>query len=77
MAAAPKLAGVPTVSQSRLEAGDILTPKQLAARLQVPVSWVYKHTDSSRHNKLPVLHCDGFLRFSWPDVCAWLRSNNS
>lgn len=61
-----------------LEPGDILTPRQLAKRLKVPVSWVYRHTDrSSSHNRLPVLRCDGFLRFSWPDVCAWLRSKNS
>jgi hypothetical protein len=71
----PKLASVP-ISQPSLEPGDILTPQELAKRLKVPVSWVYKHTDSSRRNKLPVLRCDGFLRFSWPDVCAWLRSNN-
>jgi hypothetical protein len=76
MATAPKLASVP-ITQSRLEPGDILTPQELAKRLKVPVSWVYKHTDNSRANRLPVLRCDGFLRFSWPDVCAWLRSNNS
>ncbi len=64
-------------NRAAIEAVDILTPGQLAARLQVPVSWVYKHTDKSRSNgnRLPVLRCDGFLRFSWPDVCAWLRAN--
>ncbi len=58
---------------------DILTAKQLAERLQVPLSWVYKHTDKSRssRNRLPVLKCDGFLRFEWPVVCEWLRSHNS
>jgi len=57
---------------------DILTPKQLAKRLKVPLSWVYKHTDQSRKNgnRLPVLRCDGFLRFSWPDVCEWLRKGD-
>lgn len=74
MSAAPKLVSAP-ISQPRLEPSDILTPKQLAKRLQVPVSWVYKHTDNSRKSKLPVLRCDGFLRFSWPDVCEWLRQN--
>jgi hypothetical protein len=63
-------------TMSPIEPSDILTPKQLAKRLQVPVSWVYKHTDNSRSNgnRLPVLRCDGFLRFSWPDVCEWLRA---
>lgn len=73
MATASKLASVP-ISQARLEPGDILTPQQLAKRLKVPLSWIYKHTDASRRNRLPVLRCDGFLRFSWPDVCAWLRN---
>jgi hypothetical protein len=57
---------------------DILTVKQLAGRLQVPVSWVYRHTDkSSNTNRLPVLRCDGFLRFSWVAVCEWMRKNQS
>lgn len=73
MSAAPKLAVIPA-SSARLEPGDILTPQELAKRLKVPLSWVYKHTDSSRRNKLPVLRCDGFLRFSWPDVVEWLRN---
>jgi predicted DNA-binding transcriptional regulator AlpA len=54
---------------------DILTPKQLADRLQVPVSWIYKHCSNERKRKLPVLRCDGFLRFDWAEVSAWLRQN--
>jgi hypothetical protein len=79
MAASAKIGIIQDVPPNRIEPGDILTPKQLADRLQVPVSWVYKHTDNSRKNgnRLPILRCDGFLRFSWPDVCEWLRSNNS
>jgi len=76
VATAPKLATVP-VGQPRLEPGDILTPKELAKRLKVPLSWVYKHSSGARKRTLPVLRCDGSLRFSWPDVCAWLRSNGS
>ncbi len=76
MATAPKLVSAP-ISPLRLEPGDVLTPRELAERLKVPLSWVYKHTDNSRKKRLPVLKCDGLLRFSWPDVCAWLRSNKS
>jgi len=68
MSTAPKLAPVP----SRLEPGDILTPEQLAERLKVPLSWVYKNV-----RRLPVLRCGRYLRFSWPDVCDWLRSKDS
>lgn len=63
----------------RLEPGDILTPRQLAARLQVTVGWVYEKSRASGDyvNPLPVLRCGRYLRFSWPDVCAWLRASNS
>jgi hypothetical protein len=74
MASAAKFASMPA-SRPRLEPGDILTPKQLAERLQVPVKWVYAHTDNSRSNgnRLPVLRCGGYLRFSWLDVVEWMR----
>ena len=68
MGAAPKLAVIPA-SPTRLEPGDILTPEELAERLKVPVSWVYKHV-----GRLPVLRCGRYLRFVWPEVCAWMRN---
>lgn len=75
MSAAPKLAVIPAnQSNVRIEPGDVLTPSDLAKRLQVKVSWVYKHTEKGCLNPLPVLKCDGYLRFCWPDVCTWLRS---
>ena len=73
---AAKLAVLPATQPSgRIEPGDILTPIGLAKRLKVPLAWIYKHTGQgcANRNRLPVLRCDGFLRFSWPDVCAWLR----
>ncbi len=47
----------------------ILTPAQLAERLQVPVSWIYKHIHS-----LPVLRCGKYLRFDWQSVVEHLRN---
>ena len=73
MATSAKFAVVPTGQQS-LEAGDILTPEELAQRLKVPLSWIYK---KSAANGMPVLRCGHYLRFSWPEVCAWLRSEQS
>ena len=58
----------------RLDPSDILTPKQLAKRLQVGVKWVYDHAET-RDRPLPVLRCGRYLRFHWPDVCAWLRDS--
>jgi hypothetical protein len=60
-----------------LEPSDILTPAQLAARLQVRVSWIYEKSrlrgQQSAH-PLPCLRIGRYLRFSWPDVCGWIRN---
>jgi hypothetical protein len=78
LSATAKLASLPRIT-ARIEPGDILTPEQLAERLQVAVSWVYEKSRvrGSEHNPLPVLRCGRYLRFSWPDVCEWLRSDNN
>jgi hypothetical protein len=74
MSVAPKLA---TIGHSRLEPGDILTPEQLAQRLQVPLSWVYKKSVQISPKGMPVLRCGRYLRFDWLAVCEWLRSKDS
>jgi hypothetical protein len=55
---------------------DILTPQQLAKRLQVGVDWVYEKCRSrGSHGQapLPVLRVGRYLRFYWPDICCWMR----
>jgi len=74
MATTPKLATTVPTSRPALEAADILTPQELAKRLKVPLSWVYKQTARRGPDCMPVLRCGMYLRFSWPEVCAWLRS---
>lgn len=62
-----------------IEARDILTPAELAERLKVPVSWIYeKSRGGGQHNgkPLPVVRAGKYLRFFWPDVVVWLRSNS-
>ncbi len=64
------------MNDNAMESGDILTPNQLAERLQVGVNWVYEKSRSrGKHcgEPLPVLRCGRYLRSYWPDVCAWLR----
>jgi predicted DNA-binding transcriptional regulator AlpA len=59
---------------------DILTPQQLAARLQVNVSWVYDKTrrrSAGNGEPMPVLNSGRYLRFYWPDICAWLRNGDN
>jgi hypothetical protein len=69
-----------TEHTNRLEASDILTPEQLAERLQVRVNWVYEKSRSrGKHSgkPLPVLRMGRYLRFYWPDVCDWMRNGSS
>jgi hypothetical protein len=62
-----------------IDAADILTPAELSKRLKLPLSWIYeKSRKRGEHdNPLPTLRCGRYLRFSWPDVVAWMRSNSS
>jgi len=66
-------------ADASMEPADILTPEQLAERLQVGVSWVYEKSRSRRMHSgrpLPVLHCGRYLRFYWPDVCELAPKHN-
>lgn len=62
-----------------LSASDILTPKELAARLKVKVNWIYESSRARGRfggKPLPVLRVGKYLRFCWPDVVEWLRAGN-
>jgi len=56
---------------------EILTPEQLALRLQVKRSWVYEQTryraDIRNADPLPYLKLGLYLRFDWKDVLLWLE----
>jgi hypothetical protein len=79
--AAPAKFGSGQADQLRLEPGDILTPGQLAERLQVKISWVFEQTRNRakiRNGKpLPCIHLGKYLRFDWRAVCAWMAEKNS
>jgi hypothetical protein len=67
------------VEASDMQPGLILTPEQLAERLQVRVNWVYeKSRNRGTHSgkPLPVLRMGRYLRFYWPDVCEWMRNGS-
>ena len=55
----------------------ILTPQQLAERLQVKPSWVYEQTRNRsgvrNSDPLPHIKMGLYLRFDWRDVLAWLE----
>ena len=59
---------------------DILTPTQLAERLQVKPSWVYekcRRRAKYSGEAMPCLRIGRYLRFYWPDICEWMRNGNN
>lgn len=66
-------------SAAALDPQDLLTPKQLADRLQVPKSWVFEQTrkraKTRNSNPLPCIRLGKYLRFSWIQVSEWLLTN--
>lgn len=59
---------------AEIDPKDILTPKELAARLKVGHSWVYEKMRLRQANPIPVIKMGRFLRFHWPTVSAWLAA---
>src|SRR5262245_2178927 len=59
---------------------EILTPQQVAERLQLPESWVYEQTRNRASvrgaDPLPYMKVGRYLRFKWSDVLAWLDRQN-
>ncbi len=50
----------------------LLTPQQLAKRLQVSVAWVRDHS-TRKHPRLPVVRVGGLLRFRLEDIDRWIE----
>jgi excisionase family DNA binding protein len=52
---------------------SLLTIKQVARMLQVPVSWVCGHTRGRSTNRIPGFRLGKYWRFQDADVRAWLE----
>jgi hypothetical protein len=54
----------------------LLTPVELAAKLNVPQTWVREKTRKRAEERdkdpLPVVRLGKYVRFSWPAIEAWL-----
>jgi excisionase family DNA binding protein len=48
----------------------LLDAEEVAERLAVPKSWVL---ESARSGAIPHMRLGRYVRFSWPDVEAWLE----
>ena len=51
---------------------ELLTVEELADRLKVPASWIYRQTRSRGRNRLPHLKIGKYLRFEETAVQSWL-----
>lgn len=51
---------------------NLITPKQVAQRLQVSIAWVRDHS-TRKHPRLPVVRIGGLLRFRTSDIESWLE----
>jgi len=65
------------IQAGKLDPTNLLTPEQLAERLQVQVSFIYENTRkrAGRRNAdpLPCIRMGKYLRFYWPEVEKWLE----
>jgi excisionase family DNA binding protein len=50
----------------------LLTPREVAEMLRVPISWVYERTRRHGTARLPHIKIGKYLRFRKEDVLGWL-----
>ena len=80
---APKQPGVSDVSNNSGKSGgtvgELLDSAELAARLRLPESWVRSRTRARtpKVERIPHLQLGRYIRFSWPEVSAWLAARVS
>ncbi len=55
------------------EKPKFLNIKQLAAELNVPVSWIYSRTRETGPDSIPFTKMGKYLRFEIEKVLAWLQ----
>jgi excisionase family DNA binding protein len=51
----------------------LLTVKEVAEILRVPVSWVYEHTRDRSVDQLPYIKIGKYVRFRLPDIEKYLE----
>jgi excisionase family DNA binding protein len=53
---------------------ELLTVKEVAALLRVPISWVYDRTRKRSLDRLPGIRLGKYWRFRQSEVLAWVES---
>ena len=55
---------------------ELMTIKELAQKLKVPVSWIYSRTRLRGPDSIPCIRVGKYLRFEEEKVMEWLRKND-
>ena len=82
MIAKPKIVQeiTPRATEQPEAPGALLTPAELAARLAVGKSWVREKCRIRGRlrdkDPLPCKRLGKYVRFSWPEIQAWLERQN-
>ena len=68
---------LPTPTPPASSPGLLLTPEQLAERLNVPASWIRERVRTRARvrdrDPIPVVRLGKYARFFWPDIEAWVQ----
>jgi len=59
-----------------MEEKQLLKPHEMAKRLNVPVSWIYRQTMITEPGSIPVIRVGKYIRFEADKVIEWLRQKN-
>ena len=60
-----------------LEKNEFLTPDELAEKLKVNKSWVYRQTRQKGSDSIPRIRAGKYLRFNLPSVLDWLEQKSA
>jgi len=60
-----------------IETEGLMTAKEVATFLRVPLSWLYAKTRLAAQNGFPVVKVGKYCRFIKGDVLNWLSSNGA
>lgn len=56
--------------------GTLLTIGEMAAKLRVPVSWLYSRTRQRGADSIPCVRVGKYLRFTETEVMNWIERQN-
>jgi excisionase family DNA binding protein len=71
------VSGARTLTPFQQQRRRLLTVREVAELLQVPVSWVYDRTRSRGINRIPGFRLGKYWRFYESEVIAWIDRQRS